>query len=35
VAIDELAYIGAGVSYWHKLDLRMNPNTRRSRWSAE
>jgi len=24
VAIDELAHIGAGVSYW-KLDLRMNP----------
>jgi hypothetical protein len=25
VAIDELAHIGAGVSYWQKLDLRMNP----------
>ena len=25
VAFDELAHIGAGVSYWQKLDLRMNP----------
>jgi hypothetical protein len=25
VAIDELAHIGAGVSYWQKLDLRFNP----------
>ena len=25
VAIDELAHIGAGVSYWQRLDLRMNP----------
>jgi hypothetical protein len=25
VAIDEVAHIGAGVSYWQKLDLRMNP----------
>lgn len=25
VAIDELAHIGAGVSYWQKFDLRMNP----------
>ena len=24
VAMDELAHIGAGVSYWQKLDLRMN-----------
>lgn len=24
-AIDELAHIGAGISYWQKLDLRMNP----------
>jgi hypothetical protein len=24
-AMDELAHIGAGVSYWQKLDLRMNP----------
>ena len=25
MAIDEIAHIGAGVSYWQKLDLRMNP----------
>jgi len=25
VAIDELAHIGAGVSYWQKFDLRFNP----------
>ena len=25
VAVDELAHIGAGVSYWQKFDLRMNP----------
>jgi len=25
VAVDELAHIGAGLSYWQKLDLRMNP----------
>jgi hypothetical protein len=25
VAIDELAHIGAGVSYWQRLDLRLNP----------
>ena len=25
VAFDEVAHIGAGISYWQKLDLRMNP----------
>jgi hypothetical protein len=25
VTVDELAHVGAGVSYWQKLDLRMNP----------
>jgi hypothetical protein len=25
VAMDEVAHIGAGVSYWQKFDLRMNP----------
>ena len=25
VTVDEVAHVGAGVSYWQKLDLRMNP----------